>query len=183
MSENKFLLPADRVVIKYNDSFDLIRYKKFNDLEAIVLNYSVEEDGYSLRFIDDEVQSEYVEDGGGLYFKREWLEKIGDNKELYNIYTQTSENFSTPNIGKPPKFRNIKLFNFAELCEFLEKNGRKNVKDRLSNYVEYTDKDDSVLILHLNRNFDKLDKELQLDLLLIKKVFNEESDFICINKS
>lgn len=178
---------GDEVIVNYDDTYDLIRYKKFNGHRAIVIKYLPHEKPfeYKLRFINEEVQSEYLEDNGGLLFKREWLEKVGTNEELAKKYLEEiDENGDTDtSIEKPPVI-DVPLLDLDKVCKYLEANGRKGIRNRLFAYLGDKIEDGAVIevkLIYTEQELErsiKISKDILLDLEKVKETWNISGDYV-----
>lgn len=188
MKENMEALDiGDEVIVNYDDTYDLIRYKKFNGHRAIVIKYLPHEKPfeYKLRFTNEEVEEEYREDNGGLLFKREWLEKVGTNEELAKKYLEEiDENGDTDtSIEKPPVI-DVPLLDLDKACKYLEANGRKGIRNRLFAYLGDKIEDGAVIevkLIYTEQELErsiKISKDILLDLEKVKETWNISGDYV-----
>lgn len=188
MKENKEVLYiGDEVIVKYNDTYDLIRYKKYNGHKAVIVLYMPEYRPfeYKLRFINEEVQSEYLEDDGGIFFRREWLEKVGTNEEISRKYLEETNNkdSSDTTIEKPPVV-NVALLDFSKACMYLENNGRKGIRSRLLAFFGDKVGDGAIIeqkLIYTEEDLGKnlnIPKDILLDLEKVKEVWSISDEYV-----
>lgn len=181
---------GDKVEVNYHDSFNLIRYRKFNGHQAVVMNISeVTPYGYYLRFINEDVNNEYIEDSGGVEFKREWLVKLDITADEKKVFIEKYSNEKKMNVNIAhikPKIQNIQLLNLSKVCDYLEDNGRKGIRDRMFLYLKDKINESNMFKLKLKHTSDELRKEdditsdIILDLEQIKKEWNIELDYVYV---